>query len=59
VLRAYLDRATASVAFRAFLKAMSPLVEEDCNHLALLQLASGLIGFKKARAATAATALPG
>lgn len=29
------------------------------NHLALLMLASGLIAFKKARAATAANALPG
>ena len=29
------------------------------NHLALLQLASGLIAFKKARAATLAAALPG
>jgi putative transposase len=31
----------------------------DDNHLALLQLASGLIAFKKARAATLAKALPG
>jgi hypothetical protein len=34
-----------------------PLVEEDQNHLALLQLASGLIAFKKAHAAKLA-ALP-
>ena len=28
-----------------------PLVQKDDNHLALLQLASGLIAFKKAHAA--------
>jgi putative transposase len=33
--------------------------KKDHNHLALLQLASGLIAFKKARAATIAAALPG
>lgn len=33
--------------------------KKDENHLALLQLASGLIAFKKAQAARAATALPG
>jgi hypothetical protein len=33
--------------------------KKDCNHLALLQLASGLIAFKKARKATLAIALPG
>jgi putative transposase len=33
--------------------------KKDENHLALLQLASGLIAFKKARAANLATALPG
>ena len=33
--------------------------KKDDNHLALLQLASGLIAFKKARAATANVALPG
>lgn len=33
--------------------------KKDENHLALIQLASGLIAFKKARAATAATALAG
>lgn len=33
--------------------------KKDENHLALLQLASGLIAFKKARAATPAVALPG
>ncbi len=33
--------------------------KKDENHLALLQLASGLIAFKKAHAATAALALPG
>jgi transposase len=33
--------------------------KKDENHLALLQLASGLIAFKKAHAATAAFALPG
>ena len=32
--------------------------KKDENHLALLQLASGLIAFKKARAATLAEALP-
>jgi putative transposase len=32
--------------------------KNDENHLALLQLASGLIAFKKARAATLAAALP-
>lgn len=32
---------------------------KDENHLALLQLASGLIAFKKARTATLATAQPG
>jgi putative transposase len=32
--------------------------KKDDNHLALLQLASGLIAFKKARAATHATAPP-
>ncbi|MCA1698565.1 MAG: IS5 family transposase [Actinobacteria bacterium] len=32
--------------------------KNDENHLALLQLASGLIAFKKAHAASAATALP-
>jgi putative transposase len=31
----------------------------DQNHLALLQLASGLIAFKKARAAQLAVVLPG
>jgi hypothetical protein len=39
-----------------------PLVKErekEENHLALLHLASGLIAFKKAYAATPATALPG
>ena len=33
--------------------------KKDENHLALLQLASGLIAFKKARAAVLAEALPG
>lgn len=33
--------------------------KKDENHLALLQLASGLIAFKKARAVTLAAALPG
>ncbi len=33
--------------------------KKDDNHLALLQLASGLIAFKKAHAARLATALPG
>jgi hypothetical protein len=33
--------------------------KKDENHLALLMLASGLIAFKKARAATLAEALPG
>ena len=33
--------------------------KKDDNHLALLQLASGLIAFKKARAATLAAALSG
>ena len=33
--------------------------KKDENHLALLMLACGLIAFKKARAATAAAALPG
>jgi hypothetical protein len=33
--------------------------KKDDNHLALLQLACGLIAFKKARAATLAPALPG
>jgi putative transposase len=33
--------------------------KKDHNHLALLQLASGLIAFKKARAATIPAALPG
>jgi putative transposase len=33
--------------------------KKDDNHLALLQLASGLIAFKKARAATLTAALPG
>jgi hypothetical protein len=33
--------------------------KKDENHLALLQLASGLIAFKKARATTLAAALPG
>jgi putative transposase len=33
--------------------------KKDDNHLALLQLASGLIAFKKARAATLQAALPG
>jgi putative transposase len=33
--------------------------KKDENHLALLHLASGLIAFKKARAATLQTALPG
>jgi putative transposase len=33
--------------------------KKDENHLALLMLASGLIAFKKARAATLASALPG
>jgi transposase len=33
--------------------------KKDENHLALLQLASGLIAFKKAHAAQAALALPG
>ena len=33
--------------------------KKDENHLALLMLASGLIAFKKARAATLAAALPG
>ena len=33
--------------------------KKDENHLALLQLASGLIAFKKARTATLATAQPG
>ena len=33
--------------------------KKDENHLALLQLASGLIAFKKARLATPATAQPG
>jgi hypothetical protein len=32
--------------------------KKDQNHLALLQLASGLIAFKKAHAATLAAALP-
>ena len=32
--------------------------KKDENHLALLQLASGLIAFKKAHAATLAAALP-
>jgi hypothetical protein len=32
--------------------------KKDENHLALLQLASGLIAFKKARAAQLAAALP-
>jgi putative transposase len=33
--------------------------KKDDNHLALLQLASGLIAFKKARTATLAKAQPG
>jgi putative transposase len=33
--------------------------KKDTNHLALLQLACGLIAFKKARAATLAADLPG
>jgi hypothetical protein len=33
--------------------------KKDDNHLALLMLASGLIAFKKARAATPTAALPG
>jgi hypothetical protein len=33
--------------------------KKDDNHLALLQLACGLIAFKKAHAARPATALPG
>ena len=33
--------------------------KKDENHLALLQLASGLIAFKKAHLATLALALPG
>jgi putative transposase len=33
--------------------------KKDENHLALLQLASGLIAFKKAHLATIAAALPG
>jgi len=33
--------------------------KKDENHLALLQLACGLIAFKKARAAALATSLPG
>ncbi len=33
--------------------------KKDENHLALLMLASGLIAYKKARAATLASALPG
>jgi putative transposase len=33
--------------------------KKDHNHLALLQLASGLIAFKKARLATLATNQPG
>ena len=33
--------------------------KKDENHLALLQLASGLIAFKKAHLATLARALPG
>ena len=33
--------------------------KKDQNHLALLQLASGLIAFKKAHLATLALALPG
>jgi transposase len=33
--------------------------KKDQNHLALLQLASGLIAFKKARLATLAKPLPG
>jgi hypothetical protein len=33
--------------------------KKDCNHLALLQLASGLIAFKKARLATLAAAQTG
>jgi putative transposase len=33
--------------------------KKDANHLALLQLACGLIAFKKARAARLALALPG
>jgi hypothetical protein len=33
--------------------------KKDENHLALLMLACGLIAFKKAHAATVATALPG
>jgi transposase len=33
--------------------------KKDDNHLALLQLASGLIAFKKAHAANGAAALPG
>jgi putative transposase len=33
--------------------------KKDQNHLALLQLASGLIAFKKAHLATLARALPG
>ena len=33
--------------------------KKDDNHLALLQLACGLIAFKKARAAQLALALPG
>jgi len=33
--------------------------KKDENHLALLQLASGLIAFKKARAATPAATQPG
>jgi putative transposase len=33
--------------------------KKDDNHLALLQLASGLIAFKKARTATLTAALPG
>jgi hypothetical protein len=33
--------------------------KKEENHLALLHLASGLIAFKKVRAATLATALPG
>jgi hypothetical protein len=33
--------------------------KKDENHLALLQLASGLIAFKKVRSVTLAAALPG
>jgi hypothetical protein len=33
--------------------------KKDCNHLALLQLASGLIAYKKARLATLAAAQTG